>query len=184
MPDAISYDMPYFEANALAAAGYPNVPKTWRRGDLFVLEKARNTLAATQPVGLHLAVFAEPFLSLVLEGHKTTESRFSRTRCAPFDVVRNGDIILVKEVGGPVCGLAVASRALFFDLKYEPITRIREEYGSAIGGDDEFWEQKRHASYATLIDLAEPVAIADFPCGKRDRRGWVALTPLQLTLAF
>ena len=56
-------------------------------------------------------------------------------------MVRNGDIILVKEVGGPVCGLAVASRALFFDLKYEPITRIREEYGSAIGGDDEFWEQ-------------------------------------------
>ena len=44
MPDAISYDMPYFEANALAAAGYPNVPKTWRRGDLFVLEKARNAV--------------------------------------------------------------------------------------------------------------------------------------------
>jgi hypothetical protein len=135
-------------------------------------------------VGLHLAVFAEPFLSLVLEGHKTTESRFSRTRCAPFDMVRNGDIILMKEVGGPICGLAIASRALFFDLQHDPITRIREQYGSAICADDRFWEEKRDASYATLIDLAEPVTIADFPCDKRDRRGWVALTPRQLTLAL
>jgi hypothetical protein len=44
VPDAIHYDTPYFEENALAASGYPNVPKTWRRGDLFVLEKARNAV--------------------------------------------------------------------------------------------------------------------------------------------
>ena len=33
-PGAILYDTPYFEANALAAEGYPNIPKAWRRGDL------------------------------------------------------------------------------------------------------------------------------------------------------
>jgi hypothetical protein len=44
VPDAIYYDTPYFEANALAAAGYPNIPRTWRRGDLFVLEKARKAV--------------------------------------------------------------------------------------------------------------------------------------------
>ncbi|MGB9207718.1 MAG: hypothetical protein WCB78_06340, partial [Pseudolabrys sp.] len=99
----------------------------------FWSEYIIQALAATQPVGLHLAVFAKPFLGLILTGHKTTESRFSRTRCAPFDMVRNGDIILMKEVGGPICGLAVASRTLFFDLQHEPIARIREDYGSAIG---------------------------------------------------
>ena len=41
VPDVIYYDTPYFEANALAAAGYPNIPKTWRRGDLFVLKGAQ-----------------------------------------------------------------------------------------------------------------------------------------------
>jgi hypothetical protein len=44
VPDAVCYDTPYFETNALAAHGYPNIPKAWRRGDLFVLEKARNAL--------------------------------------------------------------------------------------------------------------------------------------------
>ena len=55
---------------------------------------------------------------------------------------------------------------------------------AAICADDAFWEKKKDASYATLIDLVEPVAITDFPCNKRDRRGWVAVTPLQLALAL
>ena len=42
VPDVIYYDTPYFEANALASEGYSNIPKTWRRGDLFVLERSRN----------------------------------------------------------------------------------------------------------------------------------------------
>jgi hypothetical protein len=40
---AILYDTPYFEANALLAKGYPNTPKAWRSGDLFVLEKAHES---------------------------------------------------------------------------------------------------------------------------------------------
>jgi hypothetical protein len=37
--NALSYDMPFFEANALAAAGIPGVPTGWRRSDLLVLKK-------------------------------------------------------------------------------------------------------------------------------------------------
>jgi hypothetical protein len=140
--------------------------------------------AASCPVGLHLAIFAEPFLSLVLEGRKTVESRFSKVRCAPFDEVREGDIILMKPPGGPVCGLAMAHRTLFFDLAHESIYRIRQAYGEAICGGDAFWESRSGASYATLIELAEPTTIADLECAKRDRRGWVSLTPSQLPLAF
>lgn len=40
-PLVISYDTPFFEANALAAAGV-NAPPRWRRGDLVVLRKARS----------------------------------------------------------------------------------------------------------------------------------------------
>jgi hypothetical protein len=39
-PLAIGYDTPFFEANALATAGV-YAPPRWRRGDLFVLRKAR-----------------------------------------------------------------------------------------------------------------------------------------------
>jgi hypothetical protein len=144
------------------------------------------TLASGRPerVGLHLAVLAEPFLSFVLNGRKTIESRFTRTRCAPFDRIRQGDIILLKQVSGPVCGLVLAKQTWFFDLHHQPIQTIREQYSGAICADDAFWGLKRGAAYATLIELAEPVSIDAIPCNKRDRRGWVALTPPQMSLAF
>ena len=82
----------------------------------------------------------------------------------------------------PVCALALTKHAWFFELHHKPIDSIREEYGGLICADDTFWEQRRDASYATLIELAEPTSIEAFPVFKRDRRGWVALTPTQLTL--
>ena len=62
-----------------------------------------------EPIGLHIAVFAEPFISLVLEGRKTIESRFGRTRCAPFDQVRAGDIIMMAASGQQRSGLRTGS---------------------------------------------------------------------------
>ncbi len=66
---------------------------------------------ATRPrsqIGIHLAIFSEPYMSLVLSGEKTIESRFSRNRCAPYGEIGDGDIILLKEVAGPICGLVRA----------------------------------------------------------------------------
>jgi hypothetical protein len=37
---ALAYDMPFFETNALGAAGIRGVPAHWRRADLLVLEKS------------------------------------------------------------------------------------------------------------------------------------------------
>jgi hypothetical protein len=133
---------------------------------------------------LHIAVFAEPFLSLVLQGHKTMESRFSRIRCAPFAQVRDGDVILIKRVAGPICGLTLAKHAWFYELLHEPLEQIRNRFGEMICADETFWDARRNACYATVIELAETVAIDAFPCNKRDRRGWVALRSQQLALEF
>lgn len=141
--------------------------------------------AVAQPsVGLHLAVFAEPFLSRVLSGEKTIESRLNRIRCAPFGVVRDGDIILLKAVGGPICGLALAKRVWFFDLAFRSLDQVRAEFGRGICAEDEFWQSRRDAAFASLIELAEPLAISPLPCGKHDPRGWVALRSRQMTFPF
>ncbi|MER9758009.1 ASCH domain-containing protein [Mesorhizobium sp. M0166] len=142
---------------------------------------------ATQPasrIGIHLAIFSEPFLSMVLSGEKTIESRFSRNRCAPYGEIGDGDIILVKEVSGPICGIALARRTWCYDLEAEPLDRIRHRFGAGIGADDEFWASRADALYATLIELDTPASIAPVNCDKRDRRGWVSLRPRQMSFAF
>lgn len=136
------------------------------------------------PIGVHLAIFAQPFLSLVFSGEKTIESRFSRNRCAPYGEIEDGDIILIKEVAGPICGLALAKRIWCYDLVAEPIGRIRDRFGAGICADDEFWVSRADALYATLIELDLPASIAPVRCDKRDRRGWVSLRSRQLTLNF
>lgn len=142
---------------------------------------------ATRPrsrIGIHLAIFAEPFLSMVLSGEKTIESRFSRNRCAPYGEIDDGDIILLKEVAGPICGLALARRIWCYDLGTEPIDRIRHRFGAAIRADDEFWSSRADALYATLIELDAPASIAPVGCDKRDRRGWVSLRSRQMAFEF
>jgi hypothetical protein len=135
-------------------------------------------------IGLHLAVFAEPFLSLVLSGSKTLESRFSRFRIAPFNTISPGDVILLKAVAGPIRGIALAQRTWFFDLSCAPIRTLRERFATGICADDGFWDKKRDAAFATIIELAEPTAIAPLGCDKHDRRGWVTLRSRQSQLSL
>ncbi|CCJ05606.1 Uncharacterized protein BN69_0155 [Methylocystis sp. SC2] len=121
---------------------------------------------------------------MVLSGEKTIESRFSRNRCAPYGEIDDGDIILLKEVAGPICGLALARRIWCYDLSTEPIDRIRHRFGAAIRADDEFWSSRADALYATLIELDAPASIAPVGCDKRDRRGWVSLRSRQMAFDF
>lgn len=150
----------------------------------FWLSYLNQAAAPFSHIGIHLAIFGEPFLTLVLEGRKTVELRFSRNRCAPFGEVDDGDIILIKQVAGPICGLALAKRAWFYDLAAEPLERIRSRYGEEICADESFWSARCDATYATLVELSETVTIAPLSCDKRDRRGWVSLRARQRAFAF
>jgi len=153
-------------------------------GHDFWLTYLSSATRPTSPVGIHLAIFAEPFLSMVLSGEKTIESRFSRNRCAPYGEIDDGDIILLKEVAGPIRGLALARRIWCYDLGVEPIDHIRHRFGAGICADDEFWSSRADALYATLIELDAPASIAPVSCEKRDRRGWVSLRSRQMVFDF
>lgn len=153
-------------------------------GHHFWLSYLSDATRPTSHIGIHLAIFAQPFLSMVLSGEKTVESRFSRNRCAPYGEIGDGDIILVKEVAGPICGIALARRIWCYDLITEPIDRIRDRFGAGIRADDAFWASRADALYATLIELDTAASFAPVNCDKRDRRGWVALRSRQMTFDF
>jgi hypothetical protein len=132
-------------------------------------------------IGVHLAVLVEPYLEFILQGRKTVESRFSIHRVAPYRQVGQHDVILLKRAGGPIVGVCQAENVWFYKLTPTSLDEIASRFGRAICPvDDQFWTDRRHAGYATLIKLSrvhrtEPLA---FP--KKDRRGWVVLKHSEL----
>ena len=123
------------------------------RHDDFWLNYLSNAVDSSGRIGIHVAIFSEPFLSLVLSGRKTIESRFNRIRCAPYGQVFEGDIILIKEVAGSICGVALARRIWCFDLRIESIGRIKKRFAARICADDAFWTSISDALYATLTQV-------------------------------
>jgi hypothetical protein len=135
-------------------------------------------------MAVHLAVFVEPFLTHVLEGRKSVESRFSMRRSVPFGRVSVGDVILLKLASGPILGICEVAKAWFYEIRDVSLGTIRDRFSDAIcAHDDDFWTARASAEFATLLKLKHVRALSPLPCPKRDRRGWVILRPTrQLSL--
>jgi hypothetical protein len=137
---------------------------------------------------LHLAVFVEPYLDHVLAGRKTVESRFSAHRLPPFGQLQRGDVLLLKRAGGPVVGICRVGGVWFYRLEPNSWSEIRGRFGPQLCvNDDQFWQDRRYASYATLMQLEDVRTLDPVQIPKRDRRGWVVLAPrggqMELSLA-
>jgi hypothetical protein len=132
-------------------------------------------------VGVHLAVFVEPYLTFLLQGKKTIESRFSVNKHAPFEQVQNGDILVLKKSSGPVCGVCRVAHVWFYRLDPSSWTEI-ERYAEGLCMDGSaFWEKKKAASFATLMQVEEVQRIEEFAIDKDDPRSWVVIrrTPIE-----
>lgn len=139
-------------------------------------ERYANALDPTHPVQLHLAIFVEPFLSWVIDGTKTVESRFSSVRCAPWDAVKENDVVLMKQSSGPVVGTFIVGFVSSYRITGGDLDDIRCLFGDSIRAeDDEFWANRSGAKYATLMGIAAHHRIQPTPIPKRDRRGWVVI---------
>jgi hypothetical protein len=133
-------------------------------------------LASRSTHTIHLAIFIQPFLGRLLEGKKVVESRFSVRRCAPFQRVWTGDIVLIKEAAGPVRGVCEVGNTWFFDLAPGKLAEIRERFAECIcATNDAFWESCEDTKYASLVELNELREVSPIACPKRDRRAWVVL---------
>jgi len=125
----------------------------------------------------HVAILREPYLQEILDGKKTIESRFSRVKCPPYEVVSPGDTIYLKRTGGPIVATATAGLITFMHAMHGVID-IKEVAAKhpGIRARDDYINTKAESRYGTLIwlenvtKLPEPVA---FP--KKDRRAWVCM---------
>ena len=128
------------------------------------------------PHGIHLAIFVEPYLTYVLDGKKTVESRFSINRLPPYKKAKSGDIVLLKLSGGPIVGICQVTNVWFYELDPKSWKMIKREFTDSLCAQDpDFWNDRRSACYATLIKIKNPVTFEPFEVKKRDRRGWVVL---------
>ena len=126
---------------------------------------------------LHLAVLVEPYLSLLLSGAKTMESRFSMTRRPPFRRVKVNDILILKRSAGPIAGICRVAEVDFFHLDSSPLSELRTRFHAPLAiRDAAFWDRQSNMRYATLMRVSHPTPLNGIRCGKRDQRGWVTLT--------
>ncbi len=134
----------------------------------------------------HLAILTQPFLSLILDGKKTIESRFSKIQCAPHGVVKSGDIVLMKKPGGQVLGEFTVGKVLYFPNITPDQLQIVKSYSKEICSDHDphFWESRKDARYVTLMYVTNVIRYkTPVPVTKKDKRGWVVFpSSYQLTL--
>ena len=76
---------------------------------------------------LHLAVFSGKVLEYLLDGQKTTESRFSQNKIAPYDKVSEHDIVIIKRSGGDIVGYFEVGKVMQFDLTKTGVLEIKQK---------------------------------------------------------
>src|ERR1041385_2803989 len=97
--------------------------------------------------GLHIAIFREPYLSFIMDGRKTVETRFAKRPCPPFERVEDGDVVLLKPVGRPVVGVCEVDKVWFYHLDPAALKSIKERFGKLICPvDGRFWSERQSKS--------------------------------------
>jgi len=124
---------------------------------------------------LHLGIFAEPYLSLMLNGEKTIESRFSKRKMLPYDKITKDDIVIVKKSCGDVVGFFTIKDIKFFDLDITDIASIKNTYNKELCVSDNFWIEKQNSKYATLIFIKEMHLLKPFKIHKKGMSTWLKL---------
>ncbi len=125
----------------------------------------------------HLVILKKQYLDAILDGRKTVESRFAKTRRAWFGKVKPGDKLFLKASSRPVCATAKVEKVISYeDLSPVKIAHIEKQYNKQIIGPDEYWKSKRDSRYGMLVWLGDVEPCEPIQIKKRDWRAWVVLT--------
>ncbi len=113
----------------------------------------------------------------ILEGSKTIESRWFKSRHPPWGRIREGETVYFKDSGEPVSIKAEVEKVIQLSgLTPVKVSEILEKYG----GDDgikaaeipRFYEMFRDRKYCMLIFLRNPIKVEPF---KIDKSGFGAM---------
>lgn len=125
---------------------------------------------------IHLGIFSEPYLTYMLDGKKTIESRFSKNKIIPYNQITKDDIVIVKKSSGNVLGYFTIKDVLFFDLNTISIEEIKSKYNKQLCVDETFWISKKNSNYATLIIIDNLFKLNPFHINKKGMQTWIKLT--------
>lgn len=126
----------------------------------------------------HLAIFKGGVEELILVGKKTIETRFSKTKIAPFGVVSCGDLVYMKTSGGEIVGQFIVQKVIFYDgTSPNDILYIKDTHGKEIMAGESYWKDKVNSRYGSLIFIREPFRFITSPIisNKKDLSGWKVL---------
>ena len=124
---------------------------------------------------IHLAILQEPYLTYILQGTKTVESRFAKVKYAPFNQVAIGDILVLKQSGGSIKAICKATAVWFYELTPTTLNAIKRKFEKNIQPEEpnSFWKTRTKCKVATLIKISDVTTIPHLEIKKKDRRGWV-----------
>lgn len=141
-----------------------------------------NKLNNVNPDNIHIAIMVEPYLSLVLSGKKTIESRFSQKKVAPWKCVLPGDAIILKKSGGKIVGVFEASEIKYQEIKQaSDILDIKKEYNDRLCIEEAFWKSKENSKYVTLIFISNLCTFEPFSLDSTNRLPWIDFFYSQLS---
>lgn len=124
---------------------------------------------------IHLGIFSEPYLTYMLTGKKTIESRFSKNKILPYKQISKDDVVIVKKSSGNVVAYFTIKDVLFFDLNTTSIDDIKHKYNEQLCVDKSFWTNKQNSNYATLIFIDKLIKLQPFSINKKGMQTWIKL---------
>lgn len=122
----------------------------------------------------HVAIVKKSWrvIDKILGGDKVIESRWYKSRIAPWDKIISGETVYFKNSGEPVTVVAKVEKVLqFSDLSPTKIKQILTEFGG-VGGicvsdPKESFERNKDKRYCILVFLKNVKRIKPFEVDKR-----------------
>jgi len=122
----------------------------------------------------HIAIMKKSWglTQKILSGTKKIESRWYKSKHAPWNQVKPGELVYFKDSGEPVTVKAEIEKVLqFTDLSQKKITEILKQYGRAIGLEikdiPKFFVLFKNKKYCLLVFLKNPQKIRPFEIDKK-----------------
>jgi ASC-1-like (ASCH) protein len=124
----------------------------------------------------HIAILHKKYYNLILSGKKTIESRFSFNKIAPYNKVKVGETIYLKESGKNITARAKVKDVKFFELNPEIVEDIRVKYGNNIGvADVDSWNKTKQKKFGTLVWLENVETINEIKTNRSCGTAWFVL---------